>query len=297
METIRRLEGFEGLPFLAMTFPFYRSLLESSSLAGNAIACGAFDSARPTGLALAGLLPNRHAQIVSLYVAPAERKRGLGGRLLRQLEAELVVAGCPSAEILYNAGGASTPALERILAASQWPAATPRTLICRADGRILNAQWFAEARLPREAQIFSWTEITPEERRSIEDRQAAAPWVPDDLMPGNHEEGLEPLNSLGLRYKGEVVGWMITHRLAPKLCRYTCSFMRADIERRLAIVPMYREAITRQGEYEGFDSIGIWTVPYRHTRMADFVRNRMAPHLVSLETVMITSKQPASPAG
>jgi hypothetical protein len=33
-----------------------------------------------------------------------------------------------------------------------------------------------------------------------------------DLGPFVEEERIELLNSLGLRYKGEVVGWHITHR-------------------------------------------------------------------------------------
>lgn len=67
--------------------------------------------------------------------------------------------------------------------------------------------------------FFPWQEITPEERLNLQKQQETSLWIPDELSPFKHEENLEPLNSLGLRYEGEVVGWVITHRLSPDTIR------------------------------------------------------------------------------
>ena len=124
----------------------------------------------------------------------------------------------------------------------------------------------------------------------IDDRRAD-PWVPEDLLPNRHEQGMELLNSVGLRVGGEVVGWVITHQIVRNVYRYTCSFVKTELQRRLAIVPLYREAISRQVQKEGQDTIGIWTVPVRHHQMVAFVEHRMAPHLHSLDYSLAATKR------
>ena len=47
------------------------------------------------------------------------------------------------------------------------------------------------------------------------------------------------MSSLGLRYRGEVVGWVINHRMDERTVRFTCSFMRRDLARRAAILALY----------------------------------------------------------
>jgi GNAT superfamily N-acetyltransferase len=293
MYSIDLLAGLQSHLYQNMTFPAYRAQLHSLDSATGVVAVGASESGQPVGLALAQFDSERSAQVLSLYVAPAHRNRGLGRLLLQRIDSALAGMSCASALVVYNREGKYRSALERILAVCGWPDASPRVLICKANGQILKADWFAKSRLPKGASIFSWRDITDEERRSIYERQQVSPWVPDDLLPEAHEPGMQELNSVGLRHQGEVVGWVITHWVAPSLYRYTCSFVRQDLQRRLAVVPLYREAINRQAAVEGLESIGMWTVPLRHAGMAEFVKRRMAPHLVSLDVSMGTTKSNA----
>ncbi len=77
------------------------------------------------------------------------------------------------------------------------------------------------------------------------------------------------------------MGWVITHRLAPDTIRYTCSFVRQDLQKMGRIIPLYVKAIQLQAK-AGIPK-GIWTVPFIYTSMVSFVQKRMAPYMISIE--------------
>jgi hypothetical protein len=51
---------------------------------------------------------------------------------------------------------------------------------------------------------------------------------------------MEPVNSLGLRFDGQIVEWIITHRIAPGTTRYTALFVHKELQktRALALLPL-----------------------------------------------------------
>src|SRR4051812_29987795 len=61
-------------------------------------------------------------EVLSLFVAPAYWRRGIGTRLLAALEAELAGRGCTSATLAYSTVGKNVPALEKMLACAGWAA-------------------------------------------------------------------------------------------------------------------------------------------------------------------------------
>jgi len=87
--------------------------------------------------------------------------------------------------------------------------------------------------------------LTDTEKKNMQKRQRMEPWFPEELNPFQIDEQSEPLNSLGLRRNGEVVGWIITHRLATELIQYT-SFFAQDGVPRVAALTMLAKAIRLQ---------------------------------------------------
>jgi hypothetical protein len=286
----RTLVSYEFSNFASMTFPAYRQALNAGQATDSVIALGAFSNSQPVGLALARLgRANQPATLLSIFCTPALRRRGLATGLLALLEDELRMRGAPSLNCSWSSKLPSAAEFERLLHRRGWNAPEGRMLLCTADEGIKKAPFFHPPvydRIERAlegAEIIPWSDITKEERESIRRRQKEKPWIPHDLVPERLEADYFPMTSAGLRINGEVVGWVITHRMAPAVIRYTCSFVRRDYARRGGVIMLYRDVIWRQVDQLAKGTYGIWTVPYDHAEMADFARRRMGPYLRSLD--------------
>lgn len=291
MYTLNRLDNaLAASVYEPFTFPLFRPRLQALKPQGFTVAIAISDSSKPIGLALAEMRPeSKSAEVLSIFVEPLNRHRGIGTALLMRLEQELLWQGCTNVKLVYTSGRPTTSALERLLQKCNWASPQPRMLVCKSTMNIIaNAPWMQRGALPASYSIFPWVEVTAQERISIKQQQEASPWIPQDLIPFQYEENLEPLNSIGLRYQGQVVGWVITHRLIPDTIRYTCSFVRQDLQKMGRIIPLYVSAIQTQAKANILK--GSWTVPLVHSSMVHFVKKRMAPYLTSLKTTKESSK-------
>lgn len=284
MYTLDILNDKTALKYQSFTFPSFRSLLESDlAVDRSVVAIAASHLDQPIGLALAAIKQQKSsAEVLSIFVEQSYRNKGIGTALLEQLEQELIERACERAELVYTTGKETTSVLEHLLRKCNWTSPTPRMLMCRGKAEIImEAAWMKRySRLPSSYSIFPWIEITQAERQDIQLRQKLQPWIPDDLIPFQYERNLEPLNSLGLRYEGQVVGWVINHRLSEDTIRYTCSFVREDLQKMGRIISLYAEAGKRQLSANVPNCI--WTVPLFHESMVNFVKHRWSPFLTSL---------------
>jgi GNAT superfamily N-acetyltransferase len=273
------------------TFPLYQKCLENENLNISTIAIGAADLDIPVGLALARVFPDdRSAIVLSIYVTSSYRCKGIGTSLLDRLERELTSRGVIRASLTYTTGQKSIPAFEHLLQKNSWLEPEVQQLICKCNNEILTAPWLEkDYSLPDSFTIFSWADITAQERLLIQQQQTLDPWIPPDLVPFQYEENLERCNSLGVRFQEQVVGWLLTHRTAHDTIRYTCSFIRKDLQGLGRIVPLYIEALKRQSMFLPNSRV-TWTVPIFHTSMVNFVKKYLAPYINSLEESKISYK-------
>ena len=283
MYKLNILKDSTAAKYEKLTFPPFRPLLRNIDSEKSIIAIAASYLEQAVGLALAEIWQNDSSvQVHSLFVEPPHRGAGIGTALLTRLEEELSQRGCTKTELVYITGKPTTPALERLLQKCNWIFPQPRMLICKGQAEaIMEAPWMKRySRIPSSYSIFPWLEITQEERQAIQQQQETQPWIPEDLIPFQYEKHLEPITSLGLRYQGQVVGWMINHRLSPDTIRYTCSFVRKDLQKMGRIISLYAEAAKLQVQAK--ISNVIWSVPVAHESMVNFVKHRWAPYLISI---------------
>jgi GNAT superfamily N-acetyltransferase len=269
--------GYEGF-----TFSPFQPKLQTLEAQGATVAIGASLMQQPIGLALAEIQQDsKTANILSLFVNPRYRNLGIGTSLLTQLEETLSEKGCTKVEIVYMNGKPSTADLERLLQKLNWTPPQPRMLVCKSTiKKIAAAPWLYKYSLPPEFTLFPWFDLTPAQRQQIQQQQDQQQWYPEILSPFNDQSRQEPLNSLCLLYQKEVVGWMITHRIAPDTIRYTSLFIRQDLQKLGRAIPLLAEAIKRQVNSEILS--GIWTVWLDNQPMVNFVKRRMAPYLISM---------------
>lgn len=262
MYTFNLLNESKAAIYEDFTFPKLRAKLRALDSNNSLIAIGSSEQEKPIGLALGKIFPDSQlVEVLSIFVEPTHRSAGIGTTLLTRLESELQARGCKQAELVYMTGKTTTPALERLLSKCNWTTPEPQMLVCQGKAEaIMEASWMKRySRLPASYSIFPWVEITQEERQAIQQQQEAQPWIPEDLIPFKQEENLEPVNSLGLRYQGQVVGWVINNRISPDTILYSCSFVRKDLQKMGRIISLYAEAGKRQLKAKIPNCI--WTVP------------------------------------
>lgn len=296
----------------AMTFPIYRPLLTLAPASrhpeqGDArriqpLAVVARAGGEPVGLALGELPidPGPAPELLSLFVAAEARGMGMGTALVAAFEQEVARRGAGEVAAVYTAGKPSIAAVERIFARRGWEEPRPRTLSVRFPPEAaLASDLFSERRmraLGAGLELVPWVELGAEERAEIRSSHEREPWITPALAPWRFEAaGFDPVSSIGARYRGRVVGWVINHVVDPRTVRFTCSFMRKDISRRGRIVPLYHASLRRLA------AAGVpratFITPVVYPNMIRFIRRWIEPIAEFVGETRGTRKQLGGAAG
>ena len=263
--------------FAPMTFPALRPLLFADP--ARRVALGATAAGEPVGLGLCERGPEGRARLHSIYVAEAFRGRGLATALLERLEVEAAAAGAWELSAVWMTGEPSTAAVERVLARRGWEPPALRMYVLKSDHPSIDRARWMTRRLDPGFETFLWKDLTEAESLALHRRQETAP-VPAPLFPFDLNPYFEPHTSLGVRHRGEVVGWVVNHRFDERTLRFTCSYLREDLQGRGRLIAVYAESIDRMRPI-GL-SEAIWTVPAEFPRMVAFARRHLMPYATSI---------------
>ncbi len=268
MVEVRRLNASEAVEFAGYTFPAYRHLLNLErftnvlddptqpdyKIARKPFAFGAFDGLRPVGLLL-GSFPEetsekrdmqRNADVLSVFAGRDFRRQGVARMLFEEAEAFLRDNEQPVVFGTYMTGKPSIAHLEELLLAlgCEPPEFRFATARFRQD-RILEAPWLRKLPRVRNYETVPWSDIEEAEKLAAREKNAQEKWIPDALcfwlftpeMACKH-------TSLGIRYKGEFVGWVINHpfRDTPTV-RFATAFIRWDLARLGLALPAVAKSI------------------------------------------------------
>ena len=286
-----------------LTYSRYRHLLLSLAFDSSVVAIGAEVDGVPTGLALAQLQQAASAstggqtgQILSLFVLPSQRQSSLGTALLARLEDELRQRGCTEAELIYTTN-AHAIALKRILDRQFWTPLQITGLVGYAStDRVKQAQssHFIQqlnrllAKLPPDYEIFPWQTLTSQERQLIE-QQMQSDQQMQQSNPFLEESQIEPLNSLGLRHRGRVVGWLITHRITPNTIGYIQMYIDLRSQPLSHSLLLLAKAIQLQVD-QAPGTRATFRVDIDNTPMIRFVHRRLKPYLDEVRTAWKATK-------
>jgi GNAT superfamily N-acetyltransferase len=274
------VDGFRAPLYAGLTFPYYQRLLLSALDRPRVIAHGLSRGGEPVGLGLVELMPGYGASVRSLYVAPDVRGRGWATALLARLEDDTRARGYGELRAVYMAGEPSVPVVERLLAKRAWDPPALRMYVLRSNlDSIDRARWMHRHRLGPDLEIFPWRDLTAADRAALLARQAERPVSPE-VFPFNFSPEIEPHTSLGVRHRGEVVGWVVNHRYDERTVRFTASYMRDELQKLGGLIAVYAESINRCRANGITDAI--WTVPVEFPRMVAFARRALLPYATSI---------------
>jgi GNAT superfamily N-acetyltransferase len=274
----------DSTEFEQMTFSFYRPMLRQAGQDAKVVALCLLVGRQPAGLVLASLGTEETAEIQSVFVKPEYRRQGLATVLVREMENELGRRGVKEARATYSEALASADRVRDLLARRGWSSPIPRmmlvTLDCVSCAQVVSSMpWLHRKLTDDRCVIFPWSDLTAYERDHL-CRHIDEGLFPRTLSPFQDEANIDLGFSVGVRYCGDIAGWLITHRVTPRLLRYTCLFVRPDLPVKGAGLCMLAEIIRRHRDAEGHNlrSQGTFGI-FVGNPFADFVRRRLLPYL------------------
>lgn len=271
-----------------LTFPEFRRLLTDTAPVHGVVARAADGMA--VGLAFGMEGPDGRWELASLYVLPLFRRRGLGRRLATALEQVLSGRGYGHG-VHFCTVDADDQGYAHFLQAAGWSSPRLRQVMCYSDlDRAERTPWLIRARLPEGHEIRPWHELDAAGREEI-----AALSISSDVDPLLHEPNCLAETSLVMLRGGQPVGWLITHALGPDLLRWSCSFVREDVQHAGRIFPLWLETVRRQRSETAMTRF-VWTVPVSQPRMAKFAVRRMRPWLSRLAYACVSEKRAGADA-
>lgn len=273
-----------------LTFPPVARRLALRPAAGDWQGALAVAAGGPVGLALVELGASGTAQLFSLAVHPAHRRRKIGSALTAAAEHLAGRAGAAAIEGAYRTSWRSRPAIEALLAARRWTVPETRLVLARGETgfarRLLRTP---PPDLPEEAEIFSWEALLPGERDAILAHQREDPWFPEILSPFQEKPRLEPTISVGLRWRREVAGWLVCHRVAFDTLQYSALFVRDDLRGRGLAWAVVREAVRRRLADPDI-RYTIFAVDARNQRMRAILDRRIRHALAGTSELRVSRK-------
>jgi uncharacterized protein (TIGR03032 family) len=264
-------------PYAELTYP---SLAPGSSalarIQGELLGLSAMAAGVMVGFAVAERRADGGAQLLSLKVDPAWRRRGIGTGLLQRLMVFLAKEAIAPLTLRYLASPEIGACFEPILARLGW--SSPRTDFVLLEGRsdqLAAIDWAERHPIAAPYRLLPWSEL-PEQQRA----QAAALDAPPELQPPVDPQGLETSICLALLHHEQLVGWLIAHRTSPNSVRYSSLFVNPAHRGRARALALLSEGFRHQ------HAAGIPTaraaIDRSNTAMLRLLKRHLGAHLSSI---------------
>lgn len=285
--------------FAAMTYPRFRELLTpelstelptelSAAATGEKVdAFGAFMGNQPVGLIL--LRPERETKnaqpdmrILSIMVARAHRRQGIGRALLDQADQAANDAGVPNLVAYYSDRMRNPDAFEGFLTASGW---TPPQL---AEFRLAgHADWTERARPTWEPMLRRFARqgysATPWDSLTSVDRNRADRLVPSDWRFDYRvfERHCDPRISIVLRQHGDVIGWVLGENHEENgYYHYTNGYVVPELQKKGWLVAGVYDVCCYQVAAYGPKSVAVYETYGENPGMIAIMRRRLQPFTI-----------------
>lgn len=270
-------------------FPSH-SLSFEESKNSKLIACAAFYDSLPVGIIVSSCYPAIGQGLLKHYfVLPEYREKGVGTHLMQTLLNHLHDLKIRSLEIHFNASSLNAPSLQHILKESGW--SNPQLLTTRYffDLHIFNPPWLNNPpQLKKGEELFFLKDLTPDEASTLKRWDKENPLL-HLLSPFDDDYPLENLNSMGLRIKGELAGWLATHRIDNRIIRYSSLYLHPEHRGTGSAIALLAASIAIHKEKEtnllGLTEINELNTPLYWKR---FVEKRLASESTKLEEIKIS---------
>lgn len=141
----------------------------------------------------------------------------------------------------------------------------------------MNAKWMGVVKIPNHFQIFTWDTLTETEKIYIQEGKDS--WYPAKLSPWHEEHLVDRHLSIGVRYKGEVVGWSLVQRAAKNMVLFKSLFVRdqySKLGRGALVLAESIKVVSTVNEIQ----FGMFVVENDNKEMLDLTKRHLLPYVI-----------------
>lgn len=271
------------LPFLLPEIQDF--FLEKMTADSFSLAMAAYDEERLVGLAFGQAHPIiEEGTIYSLFVSEHMRRQGIGTALLDGLMKAFFEKKISFLQMNFYSANPSSEFLKKILAKLEWK--PPQIIVDRYHfyAPTFEPDWYLAKVpiLPKDLKISQWQYLSEKQIASIKKLIKSNP-ILEELSPFSGKLPIEKLNSLVLKRKNHILGWLITHRYNENTIRYSALYIDRDLRGYGPSVCLLKEAIRRQKASpinDAFTEVNRKRTPLYWRQ---FVQKRLAPHTTHID--------------
>lgn len=244
------------------------------------------------GLLLGSYIPIlEEGEIISIFLQPEYRNRGIGTRLFKEAEQFLLLQGCKSITICYKKEKEYTVYLEKILAQLNWSFPKPHTTNLHFIVKEFHPAWHRKYNLPENLEIISWFKMTEKEKEFLI-RMDLNDVIPATVSPFHkNPESIEPINSLILRYQGTLVGWIVSNRITQDTIQYSSLFFFPEWRNKGWFIFLLSESIRLQQESSIPKAILTINLQGVDLRWIHFVKKQLFPYAHEVDRFFESQKE------
>lgn len=244
------------------------------------------------GLLVLTLSPKtKEAELLSLYVKPAWRQKKVAKTLWTEAESWLKKHQAHTCRFQYIQEENDTLSIDQLLTTFGWPPLKLEWVVARSELESAKEDRYLShpPRFHRGFEYFPWAELTHEEEQCLRNKQNPHMWYPPHLSPFVHEDRIHYPTSLGLRFQGKLIGWIVSHLMSHDVIRYSSLFVREDFQSRGHSIRLLIRAL--QLQLETGIAIASLQMKADNTRMIHFVERKIKPYLQRYYYASVSEKR------
>lgn len=252
------------------------------------VGVGITSDRHPVGIALASVYSKiKTCDIHVFNIENAGEAIYLASKLLNTLTNILSEQGVRYATFAYEQENPFSSILEKVFKNAKWEGPQPFMIDCLFKRDDFNPDWWnKKIELDAGFEEFFFETLHGKEQKDLL-FYVEQNGIPDYINPYGHKKNLiEYKNSLGLRYKGKIIGWMITHRIQPDTISYAALYLDNDFASTRYWLKLLIDALRIHQNLEdapyGFLEINLGLIPDSWLK---FIEKRLFP-----QTCKITHK-------
>ncbi len=254
-----------------LTFSAYAPLLQDPNTSVFALQSGFLDK-KPHFVGLSvGYFAGEEGKILSLYVQPLYRGRGLAHLLIENLVKDLQEKRAKMVGVSYM----QKPILDHLFTKFGFEKPVEKMRVLHFDSKTMRrTRWVRNIPLPSKYQLFPLAEATGKDQQKMQEIFGRKDF-PKELRFTKNPETIEKISSTGERKNAILIGRLATHKVAPKTIRYTSLYV--DENNRLIPIALMTTAIRNHCEKAVDDPFAIQGVLTNYPKMQILAKRKLEP--------------------